>query len=375
VFGTIRCAIIGVLLVHAAYLVCRHRRCTVPRTEVLLVRGAYLVYSVESSLERMHVGFRGRTMQSPFRHSQPMGAGKNLDTAHRSDHWPSGKRLPASVAAYLACVLEVLAPKAGNVHVHQSFDDATVLDYIASAAVLAPLLDETARRGVGATVLEAVRRTRLVARTNTNLGIVLLLAPLTAVPAECSLAEGIAAVLNSLTVEDSRAVYAAIRLASPAGLGKVPDQDIGDEPTLPLQTIMQLAANRDLIARQYACAFRDVFAFGVPCLLQALEQGRCLADSLVWCQLHWLAEFGDSLIARKCGHAISQEAAERARQVLTLGWPDTLAGQEAFSELDCWLRGDGHRRNPGTTADLVVATLFVTLRDGLIPVPFTVRWA
>jgi triphosphoribosyl-dephospho-CoA synthase len=314
-------------------------------------------------------------MQSPFGYPQPIGAGKNPDTAQRTDRWPSGKRLPASVAAYLACTLEVLAPKAGNVHVHQSFDDATVLDYIASAAVLAPLLDETARRGVGATVLEAVRRTQLVARTNTNLGIVLLLAPLAAVPAECSLADGVAAVLDSLTVEDSRTVYAAIRLASPAGLGKVPDQDIGEEPTLPLRTIMQLAADRDAIARQYACAFRDVFAFGVPCLLQALEQGRCLADSLVWCQLHWLAEFGDSLIARKCGYAISQEAAERARQVLTLGWPDTLAGREAFSELDRWLRGDGHHRNPGTTADLVVATLFVALRDGLIPVPFTVRWA
>jgi len=288
---------------------------------------------------------------------------------------PTGACLPASLAAYLACTLEVLAPKAGNVHLGRSFSDASVLDYLASAAAIAPLLDEAVSRGVGRTVLEAIQRTRMVTRSNTNLGIVLLLAPLAAVPSEHRLAQGIAAVLDRLSVEDSRAVYVAIRLAQPAGLGHVAQEDIRQEPTLPLRAIMQLAAERDAIARQYACAFRDIFELGIPRLLQALQQGRPLAQAIVLCHLHWLAELGDSLIARKCGPAVSREAGRRAREVVELGWPDTSAGQHAFAELDAWLRADGNRRNPGTSADLVVATLFAALRDGFLPLPFRVSWA
>lgn len=301
------------------------------------------------------------------------------DRGSAARHNPGGEStgacLPASLAAYLACTLEVLAPKAGNVHLGRSFSDASVLDYLASAAAIAPLLDETARRGVGATVLQAIQRTRMVSRSNTNLGIVLLLTPLAAVPAEHRLAQGIAAVLDQLSVEDSRAVYAAIRLAQPAGLGQVAQEDIRQEPNLPLRAIMLLAADRDAIARQYACAFRDVFELGIPRLLQALQQGRTLAQAIVLCHLHWLAELGDSLIARKCGPAVSREAGQRAREVVELGWPDTPAGQHAFAELDAWLCADGNRRNPGTSADLVAATLFAALRDGFLPLPFSVSWA
>jgi len=40
-----------------------------------------------------------------------------------------------------------------------------------------------------------------------------------------------------------------------------------------------------------------------------------------------------------------------------------------------WLRADGNRRNPGTSADLVAATLFVALREELIPLPSPYPWS
>ena len=40
-----------------------------------------------------------------------------------------------------------------------------------------------------------------------------------------------------------------------------------------------------------------------------------------------------------------------------------------FREFDAWLRADGHRRNPGTTADLIAASLFAAFRDGILPMP------
>ncbi|MFL5340930.1 MAG: triphosphoribosyl-dephospho-CoA synthase, partial [Gemmataceae bacterium] len=166
-----------------------------------------------------------------------------------------------------ACILEATARKPGNVHRFCDFDDLTYLDFLLSAAVIGPILEQAPVRGVGPVVLDAIRATRRVVSTNTNLGIVLLLAPLAAVPRDRNLRSGVAAVLCRLTIDDSRAVFEAIRLANPGGLGSAPEQDVRAEPTVPLREIMALAADRDLIARQYANGFHDVFEIGVPSLL------------------------------------------------------------------------------------------------------------
>src|SRR5690606_598239 len=106
--------------------------------------------------------------------------------------------------------------------------------------------------GVGPAVLRAIEATRQRVRTNTNLGIALLIAPLAAVPREQSLLEGIGDVLSGLTLADSLVVFEAIRLAAPGGLGEAPEQSVHQLPTLPLREVMRLAADRDRIARQYA---------------------------------------------------------------------------------------------------------------------------
>src|SRR5438876_739889 len=88
--------------------------------------------------------------------------------------------LPVGLCAQLACVLEATARKPGNVHRFMDFADTSYLDFLLSAAAIAPVMERAVGRPVGETVLEAIRATRRVTSANTNLGIVLLLAPLAA---------------------------------------------------------------------------------------------------------------------------------------------------------------------------------------------------
>lgn len=276
--------------------------------------------------------------------------------------------------AQLACLWEATARKPGNVHRFCDFDDTSYLDFVASAAAIAPVLDAAPGRRVGSTVHECIRRTRLVARANTNLGIVLLLAPLAVVGRGAALRAGVEAVLAALDDDDSRAVYAAIRLAAPGGLGQAPEGDVADEPDRPLRALMALAADRDLIARQYADGYRALFDDAVPALRAGLAHTGCLEGGVIVAHLTLLSRHPDSLIARKRGAAVAAEAAARAAVVLAAGWPETAASRTALTDLDRWLRGDGHARNPGTTADLVAAALFAELLQGAIPLPLSMPW-
>ena len=277
--------------------------------------------------------------------------------------------LSVAECVHLACVLEATARKPGNVHRFQDFDDLSYPEFLLSAMAAAPIVAESGQLGVGQAVLQAIQATRRFARTNTNLGMVLLLAPLAAVPRERNLATGVAAVLDSLDLADSKAVFEAIRLSQPGGLGEAPEQDVYGEPTLPFKEIMALAKDRDLIAKQYACNFCDVFEVGLPALEHGLSETEKLEPAIVNCHLCLLATLPDTLLVRKCGLALAQEAGLLAAGVLAEGWPHSLQGQKALADFDAWLRADGHARNPGSTADLVAACLFAALRDGIIQFP------
>jgi triphosphoribosyl-dephospho-CoA synthase len=272
--------------------------------------------------------------------------------------------------AQVACLLEVTARKPGNVHRLKDFSDTSYLDFLLSALAIGPALDRAAS-GVGAAVLDAVAATLALVGTNTNLGMVLLLAPLAAVAWPNPLRLGVADVLNATTVEDARLVYRAIRLARPGGLGSAPEQDVEGEPSVSLLEAMRLASGRDGVARQYANGFEDVFTVALPALARALEQGHPLETAIVSAHLRLLAEVPDTLIARKRGPGEALEASRRSAEVLQAGWPEGEAGPRLLDDLDRWLREVGHARNPGTTADLVAAALFAALRDGTIELPLS----
>jgi triphosphoribosyl-dephospho-CoA synthase len=292
---------------------------------------------------------------------------------------PSTNFAPLSIGACatLACTWEATAAKPGNVYRGADFDDVTYADFLTSAAVCGPIIQRASLDGVGATVLAAVSATQRVVATNTNLGTLLLLAPLAAVPRDQRLADGIGPLLDELDTHDTRLVYQAIRAAGAGGLGQTDTADV-HVPTPPdgrLVDAMQLAAGRDLVARQYANGFNEVLECSAEWIAAGVAGGWSLAEAIVHAHVRLMATFPDSLIARKCGPAIAQQAADRATAVLALGEPDAADYEAGMADLDFWLRTDGHRRNPGTTADLVAAGLFVLLREGRIdwPVSFYAR--
>lgn len=267
-----------------------------------------------------------------------------------------------------ACLLEATSRKPGNVHPGASFEHVDYQDFVASAEAVAPVLARTASVGVGKSVLEAVTATRQVCQQNTNLGIILLLAPLTAVPLDVSLSEGIPSVLTQLTQQDAEYVFEAIRLAQPRGLGSVDSEDVSTaSPAGTLTEIMSLAADRDAIARQYVSDFDTVVNRAVSTLLAFGPFVENWEQAIIHLHLNLLANDGDTDIARKCGAIEAHECQQRAKAVLQAGWPQQ--GRLQLREFDTWLRAHGSQRNPGTTADLVTAGVFSILRDQLVSMP------
>ncbi|MCZ2342714.1 MAG: triphosphoribosyl-dephospho-CoA synthase [Bacteroidales bacterium] len=277
--------------------------------------------------------------------------------------------------AQMACIWEVMARKMGNVHPRASFCGTTATDFLLSAVAIHSAMTEACSLGIGQTIYRAVAATQSVVHQNTNLGICLIVAPLAAVALDESLTPPtMRRVLDCLTRDDTEWVYRAIRLAQPGGLGDVPEQDVHVLPTVPLREAMQLAADRDMIARQYVHGFADVLEFGVPKLCEAFQRLGSLEAAIIDCQLAWMATFSDSLIARKNGLAIAEDVRLRARDVQSRGGITTSDGRVAAHALDRFLRSDGNKLNPGTTADLIAACLFVALREKMIAPSALFHW-
>jgi triphosphoribosyl-dephospho-CoA synthase len=270
----------------------------------------------------------------------------------------------------LACAWEATARKAGNVHPSASFADLTYTDFLVSARAVAPVLAQAPEQSLGDNIFSAVRATRRVVSSNTNLGIILLLAPLA--KAEIPRRD-IHRVLTETTVSDARLVYDAIRLAQPGGMGKVPEQDISAAPTKKLREVMALASDRDMIARQYVDDFHEVLEEGVFDLTDGFMRFGNVEAAIIACQLGWLANHPDSLIVRKRGLPEAEEVMRRAKSINELGL-DSPEGRSAYAELDRWLRAEGNARNPGTTADLVTACLFVALQEHRMEVTSPFPW-
>jgi triphosphoribosyl-dephospho-CoA synthase len=283
----------------------------------------------------------------------------------------AAKPLSIGQCATLACLLEVAAPKVGNVHRGADFEDLSLENFLVAAVAIAPAMEAASRQPLGDTVLQAVQASRSVLSTNVNLGMVLLIAPLAAVDRRRALNEGIRQVLGQLTDDDARKVYAAIRLAEPGGMGKVDQYDLASPPPADLMTAMRSASERDLVARQYAHDFSDVLERALPWLAQGIERGWTISQATVRAHLQVMAQCPDTLIARKCGLETAQRAAAMAADALAAGLPGDEDYEAALAQLDFWLRADGHRRNPGASADLIAAALFAGLRDGrLISGPY-----
>lgn len=263
-----------------------------------------------------------------------------------------------------ACHAELQALKPGNVHVHSPGHGMDISHFEKAAAAAAPLISDSALT-VGKRILRATEASFGVTGLNTNLGIVLLTAPLAKAAAETDVGTGLrrrlSVILGMLTADDADDAFAAIRLANPAGLGKVEQGDVSaSNPHVTLIEAMHLARDRDRIANAYVTAYEDVFDFALPALVEA--GARAAREDLAVSTLHMtlLAEFPDSHIARKFGVDAALSIREEARRLRPVWAP--VVTPKSFNKLiefDLSLKQRG--LNPGTTADFVVTTLFTAL--------------
>jgi triphosphoribosyl-dephospho-CoA synthase len=267
-----------------------------------------------------------------------------------------------------ACLAELDAPKPGNVHVFAAGHRMTADEFVASADAVAPSLSAGGTR-VGARILGAVEATFAATDANTNLGIILLCAPLAAAADAkgSDLREPLARVLHNLDIEDAALAFRAIVRAAPAGLGHSARHDVFKPATVSLLQAMTEAADRDRVARQYATNFADVFDLGLPLFEAASRQHADPKWATLRTYLGFLSAFPDSHILRKHD---AQTAEQVRRNAVTLLASLQAAKHPArlLPELLAWdaaLKADGV--NPGTSADLTVATLFAFRLQTILP--------
>ncbi len=257
-----------------------------------------------------------------------------------------------------ACVLEATAPKAGSVFPGRSFSDLHYGDFIVAAEIAAEAFAMPGRH-FSESVLGAVRQTKLAIGSNVNLGILLLIGPISEVAhrdIHADLQPGVASLLEGQNQDDAACIFEAIRVATAGGLGEVDEMDVRDAASSGTDLIaaMRLAAERDLVAYQYANGFKDLFDRVVPLVEKAIIESGGILGGISDAHIDLLADHPDSLIARKCGDEIANAVQQRASK---LDKRDSVA----VEEFDAYLRSDGNRLNPGTTADLIAAALFVLL--------------
>ncbi|MBA2116643.1 triphosphoribosyl-dephospho-CoA synthase [Bremerella alba] len=272
--------------------------------------------------------------------------------------------------ASLACTLEVCAPKPGNVHRGADFEDVTLQDFLASAISISTVFDQAHTLPLGQIILKSVEATSRVTQTNTNLGMILLLAPLAmGNDAEALQQEAVDAIVNS-TAQDAADIYQAIAMAKPGGMQASTEHDIAGSAPPHILEAMKLAADRDTIARQYTTGFEDLFAKVVPLLTDESRLAMPLSHRIVHAHISLMAQMPDTLIARKNGDEMAQQSAVMAQRVIDAGPPMQEDYMQQLANLDFWLRCDGHKRNPGTTADMIAAGLLVCLRQKKLVAPF-----
>ncbi|MEO1878562.1 MAG: triphosphoribosyl-dephospho-CoA synthase [Methylococcales bacterium] len=267
-----------------------------------------------------------------------------------------------------ACAIDVEAFKPGNVSVYNAGHDMTVDDFILSSDVSShPITNPDL--SLGQKIYYAVKATRAAVACNTNLGILLLCAPVCQAiyqqkPGQ-DLRTALAEVLSTTTQDDAEWVFKAIALAAPGGLGKSKQQDVNEAATVTLSEAMMMASEKDRIALQYVTNYKDIFDFSIL----RYNGGYVKYDDSIWAAVSvftgLLSKFPDSHIERKYGDKHSQWVLEKMITVdnalLNTNSPEQLIPM--LHEVDRKFKAKSI--NPGTTADLTVATVFIVLVEAL----------
>ena len=261
----------------------------------------------------------------------------------------------------IACLAEIEALKPGNVHIFADGHGMQVQDFIQSAEVSSRVIAQP-DLALGERIYRSVEVTWSAVNCNTNLGIILLCAPFiqaALLPSTIGLRNQLAQVLANTTQADAEWGFKAIQLANPAGLGSAKAHDVNHAADCTLLEAMQASADKDFIGQQYANGFLQVFEQGLPIFEAALLRWQRPAWATSALYLYWLSHYPDSHIARKYGAAMANEiqaeavihfdalhSSEKPKQYL----PQLLAFDQSLKS---------RAINPGTSADMTVATLML----------------
>lgn len=261
-----------------------------------------------------------------------------------------------------ACQKEVSSPKPGNVNCYSDAHQMSLQDFLKSAQAIAPILSQK-NLSIGSMILKSVIATQRVVNCNTNLGIILLFAPLCKAIHGChtreQLPESLRTLLNDLTLEDTKKAYEGIRLAQAGGLARSKMHDINNAPTVTLRQAMEYAKDRDSIAAQYLNNYHDIFDLGLRNLTSSINCGESIEWASAFAYLNLLSAMPDSLVIRKQGLPCAKSLMNKAKEILR-----KTNKNNKLSKLECdiilWDKELKQKAiNPGTTADMTAATLLV----------------
>ena len=268
--------------------------------------------------------------------------------------------LTAQVYDCFICDINALKP--GNVGRHGAGHGMDCADFARSAEVVSPILCDR-RLGIGQKILSSVEATRAAVHCNTNLGMILLIAPIIRVFHEHGLQadfrRAVKSVLKSLGRQEAQDIFAAIRLANPGGLGKTDRYDVNSPLEIDIYSAMEAARDRDLVALQYANGYREVVDLGVKCLQNQFDRWNSVEWAVVACYLMYMASFPDSHIRRKHGIETAEQVRKRTKPVLErfMSYDDPEDARGVLMNFDRELKAS--ELNPGACADLTVASLLL----------------
>ncbi|MBC7130178.1 triphosphoribosyl-dephospho-CoA synthase [Candidatus Bathyarchaeota archaeon] len=301
----------------------------------------------------------------------------------------------------LAILLEVSSDKPGNVNFVTGFEGTNHLHFLASAVAAGPHFKRAAHNGVsiskGQLMLSQANVGRLIrdciaeinawqSGGNTLLGTIILFIPMAVAagmtPMEDKyvfdlqgLRRNLKKVVESTTPEDAVAVYEAIGIAKPSGLGKAPDLDVNDpastrrilEEKISLYKVFEIASGYDLVCAEWVNDYTVTFDFAYPALMEEIRLNGDLNTAVIHTFLRVLANYPDTFIARKVGLERAKEVSAMAEEVIKLGGLNTLEGKAKLYEMDTVLRRESSLLNPGTTADIIAAALALAVLSGYKP--------
>ncbi|MEM3580028.1 MAG: triphosphoribosyl-dephospho-CoA synthase [Candidatus Bathyarchaeia archaeon] len=314
--------------------------------------------------------------------------------------FPFNKAEHVSRCLELAILLEVGADKPGNVNLVVGFEGTNHMHFLASAVAAAPHFRLAAERGmivsrgelalrdvgVGGIIRDCVADINAwQSGGNTLLGTIILFTPLAVAagmtPTEKGifnlsiLRQNLQRIVEATTPEDAVAVYEAVGIAKPSGLGKAPDLDVNDpnsvkriiEEGISLYQVFKIASSYDMVCSEWVNNYPVTFEHAYPLLMQNLKEDEDLNTAIIHTFLAVLARHPDTFIARKAGLKRAREVSATAEGVLKSGGLKTAVGREKLREFDAMLRKESNLLNPGTTADIIAAALALALLSGYRP--------